>query len=141
MQMFMNKLTVFLRLKSEMTYRKHYRNVKLWANNSTGVLRWYKTREKFAQQPYTWKLSHCMFYLLNTWICSQLRGKSKMTMYTFTLNPLPMHHFNLLLEADGRLYKKIWNTKALRVRELSLLAFQACCCSEEFQHFIYKLKL
>lgn len=89
----------------------------------------------------TWKWSHCTFYLLNTWIYSQLRGKSKIMMYTFTLNPLLMHHFNLLLKADGQSYKKIWNTKALKAGKLSLLTFQACCCSEALQHFIYRLKL
>lgn len=53
----------------------------------------------------------CTFYMLNTWIWSQLRGKNKTMVYTVTHNHLPRHHFNFMVEAHCQLYKRIWNTR------------------------------
>lgn len=62
-----------------------------------------------------------IFYSLNIWNWSQLRGKNKIMVYTVTLNPPPLHHFIVLLEADGQIYKRIWNTKDLWTGELLVL--------------------
>lgn len=114
----MNKTSVFLQLKSEIIYRNDKSNVKSWANNSTGVLWWGQI---------CWNLlsNHTpeneeIFYLLNIWNWSELRGKNKIMVYTVTLDPLAPHHFILLL-GDGQLYKTIWNTKILWTGDLLVL--------------------
>lgn len=134
MKIFMNKTAVFLQLKSEIIYKNNKSNVKLWANNSIGVLWWWQIRWNLLSNHTS--QNEVIFFSLNIWNWSQLEGINKIVVYTVTHDLVASHHF-LLLEADGQN-----NLKYKRLVDRGLAgAFQASYSWEAFQLFIYQLKL